>query len=78
MQFEQFSMGCAIYHLSHGKVCDGCPIDGDCEAQKKLYAEPTAKPSNEPPPETVRAEATRLGISISEVRRRRNAARVSQ
>lgn len=63
----------ALYNATGGKVCDtGCPYfkEGNCEAYKNLTRRVTAKPA---PTETVKQEAARLGVSINEVRRRRNA-----
>jgi hypothetical protein len=62
-----------IYSLSNGYPCKGCSYleFEDCAAYHKLY------PKGAPPEpatqqgETVREQAARLGVSISEVRRQR-------
>lgn len=55
--------GLVIHNLTDGRMCNGCCYfrEGFCPAYRKLTA----------PVETVKEEATRLGISLSEVRRRR-------
>lgn len=73
------TLGDALWLYTKGIMCPGCPADGECEAQKILrrrnasaskFVEPVVS-------ETVRQEATRRGISISEVRRQRNAGAAS-
>lgn len=81
------SAGCAFYENSRpafavvwigttGQVCDtGCAWfeGGKCAAYRKLTI-PAKVAAQQEPQETVRETAKRLGISISEVRRRRKAA----
>lgn len=74
--FQPFPMFVAIYDFTGGNPCNGCNYDlgGRCKARKALFPPATKPaPTAEPPVETVRAEAARLGVSISEVRRRRKA-----
>lgn len=69
----------AIYQMSNGQPCNGCAYDAhgsSCKAKKTLFSTPTQaklNPANVPT-ETVREQAARLGISISEVRRRKRVA----
>lgn len=77
MQLERGPMliaGLELHSLTGGKMCDGCPKfnRGTCESYKELMrsARPAMKTPHVPQ-ETVRQEAERLGVSISEVRRRR-------
>ena len=64
-----------LIHKTDGKVCTtGCRFyeGGNCSAYKFLIS---GKPFGDINPigtETVRAEAARLGLSIGEIRRRRN------
>lgn len=70
-EFKNKSM-IAVHALVGGKVCDtGCYAynSGRCSAYKNLV---NTRVVAELPSETVRAEAKRRGISISEVRRQRN------
>lgn len=64
----------ALHREVKGKVCDtGCASfddGGKCPAYKKLISEVKVR-GNRKPEETVRQMASRLGVSISEVRRRR-------
>ena len=64
-----------VWALTNGKMCDtGCHAfnKGNCKFYKKLTATTTA--SNQiQHSETVRQEAARRGLSISEIRRQRNA-----
>lgn len=63
-----------IYGLTNGKPCEGCAYDmhgSKCAARKTLFAAPPKALYVAPPTETVREEASRRGISISEVRRQR-------
>jgi hypothetical protein len=80
MQFEaQQALVEGLWYYTHGCMCNGCPANnGKCSAQLTLranhilgVAEPKKKLVYT---ETVREEAQRLGISISEVRRRRASA----
>ena len=69
-----FNIFVAIYGISNGKPCEGCSYDlhgSSCKARKALFSTPTQAKLNQQPAETVRETAARLGISISEVRRRR-------
>lgn len=76
MQVERgtgFAVGVGLWGFTGGRMCDGCPKfqGGKCPSYKELTSgrKQTAQPNA--PTETVRQEAERLGISISEVRRRR-------
>ena len=83
---DYVTAGCAFYENSRpafalvwmgtqGKVCDtGCAWfdGGKCQAFRKLTI-PAKPAAQQEPQETVRETAKRLGISISEVRRRRKA-----
>ncbi len=62
-----FAVGVGLHGFTDGRMCDGCPEfkEGRCPSYKELTR-------GLAPTETVREEAARLGISISEVRRRRN------
>ncbi len=65
----------AVWIITGGMVCDtGCHAfaNGKCDAYKKLTIAP--KPVIRKPMETVRQEAVRRGLSISEVRRQRRSA----
>src|ERR1700761_2455455 len=77
MQFEPgLMLGLAIYTLTNGKPCPGCPKNGACGAQAKLSA-PSPESAILLQPiygETVRQEAARRTLSLSEVRRQRKAA----
>lgn len=68
----RFTMGLALHGHTNGQMCDGCPKfdKGSCKSYKILTL---AKTLTAVPTETVKQEAARLGISIGEVRRRRNA-----
>jgi len=61
-----------------GKPCLGCAHDsygGKCESRKKLEAADMQNSREDAVPgETVKQEAARLGVSIGEVRRRRQSA----
>lgn len=84
---DYVSAGCAFYENSRpafalvwigtqGRVCDtGCAWfnGGNCPAYRRLTV-PAKPQAQQEPQETVRETAARLGISISEVRRRRRAA----
>lgn len=65
----------AVYSLSNGNPCKGCAYDdhvsGGCKAKRSLFAKPAVAQSPQEPQETVREMANRLGISLSEARRRR-------
>jgi hypothetical protein len=61
----------AVHGITGGRVCDtGCHLfnNGYCRAYKNLTRNLKASIQ---PTETVRAEATRRGVSINEVRRNR-------
>jgi hypothetical protein len=66
----------AIYCETLGQPCNGCAYDthgSRCAARASLFPpRPKAAPMT-PPAETVREAASRLGVSISEIRRRRAA-----
>lgn len=64
----------AVHGLTGGQICDTGCIDfnhGRCEAYRRLtdWRNDRVKPPT--PPETVRAEARRRGVSIKQVRRER-------
>ena len=64
----------AIYQLSGGKPCKGCAYDSfssKCAAKRELFPVIQTRIDASVYVETVRESAARLGISISEVRRRR-------
>ena len=70
-----FAVGVGLHGFTDGRMCDGCPKfqHGKCDSYKELTRGLAQKKRDMPEPtETVREEAARLGISISEVRRRRN------
>lgn len=63
----------AVHGLTNGNVCEtGCSWfdSGNCAAFRKLSI-PYKVTAGQAPQETVRDTAKRIGISISEVRRRR-------
>jgi len=67
----------AIYGVTSGYPCEGCAYDSHgskCEAKRKLFAPQRAAKEEKQKGETVRETAARLGVSISEVRRRRRVA----
>jgi len=64
----------AVYVLSKGRPCVGCGYDmeGTCKARIKLTTSYSSHiPKSAHTTETVRQQAARMKISISEVRRRR-------
>lgn len=64
-----------VFGITDGKICDtGCHAynNGNCKAYKNLINDRTDRKMIEPT-ETVRNEAKRRSISISEVRRQRRA-----
>lgn len=64
-----------VHGVTDGKVCDtGCAAfaGGMCPAYRKLSVPQAPKSLKTKQGETVREEATRRGLSISEVRRQRN------
>jgi len=68
----------AVHQVTNGRVCDtGCAQfnGGKCPAYQKLII-PSNDGAGQLPQETVRETANRLGISISEVRRRRKQATI--
>lgn len=92
-QFENFGIGLGLYSLTDGHICNGCPKyeGGRCSSFKTMMNDrseestaqvgsifPDSLPNKSKPYETVRQEAERLGVSISEVRRRRNSAKISE
>lgn len=64
------SIGAGIYMVTNGMPCNGCNLIGNCKAFVRL-----TNVANPKPPathgESVREEASRRGLSINEVRRRR-------
>jgi hypothetical protein len=66
----------SIHQISRGMPCNGCSYGDyqDCAGKKRLYGAPQQPKPEEPKEETVREMASRLNISISEVRRRRRLA----
>ena len=71
-------IGLGIHAVTGGLMCNGCPVlRSGCSAFAKLSAAATKQQLPSAPSETVRQEAERRGISISEVRRQRNASLVS-
>ena len=73
---KPFDMFMALHQATLGDPCTtGCSYfnGGKCEAYRKLTIPAKAEAQQEPM-ETVRETAARLGISISEVRRRRRSA----
>lgn len=81
MQFENLWMGVGLYNLTRGEICTECPFMNNCPAQHKLMkAEQTKQKPTAPTltwEETVRDEAARRKISIKQVRRERNEARIA-
>lgn len=62
----------AVHGITGGRLCDtGCAAyhGGKCAAYRRMVGALPAQPFHV---ETVKQEAARLGISLSEVRRRRN------
>jgi len=75
-----FAVGVGLHVFTDGRMCDGCPKfkEGRCPSYKELTRGLAQKKRDMlAPTETVREEAARLGISISEVRRRRNGKEVT-
>ncbi len=69
-----FTVGVGLHGLTNGRMCDGCPKfkEGRCPSYKELIRGLAQKKRDMfTPTETVREKASRLGISISEVRRQR-------
>jgi hypothetical protein len=76
MQVEEgpcLVFGIGLHGFTDGRMCDGCPEfrGGKCSAYKKLTRRLAQKTLDTAPVETVSEQAARLGVSISEVRRRR-------
>ena len=69
-QFESPVIGMGLHQVTQGRICNGCPKynGGNCASLRKMLR-PAALALQQPAGETVRQEATRRGISISEVRR---------
>lgn len=66
-----------LYHATAGQPCNGCAYDSHgnkCQAKRALFQAPAVATPDAPRGETVREAAARLGVSISEVRRRRRTA----
>lgn len=64
----------AVHGITQGRVCDtGCAEfqGGKCAAYRALTASATPAGPSPEPTETVREEAARRGVSISQVRRER-------
>ena len=82
IQFEGRArgIGIALHQAMEGFICNGCPKfnDGVCPDYKQLLGSTQLQSTPKAQQETVREEATRLGISIKEVRRRRNADRINK
>lgn len=74
-QFEVPFLAYALHQVTQGRMCNGCPKyeGGKCESLRKMLR-PAVKALAQPAGETVRQEAARRGLSISEVRRQRNPA----
>lgn len=75
-----FLVGVGLHGLTDGRMCEGCPQfrKGRCPSYKELTrCRAQKKRELLAPTETVREEAARLGISISEVRRRRRGCEVT-
>lgn len=72
-------IGIAIHELSGGFMCNGCPVrQSGCAAYEKLLRGAQAPKATAPitaTTETVREEAARRNVSLSEVRRQRAAQR---
>lgn len=84
---DYISVGCkemdsiirAVHEATNGRVCDtGCAVfnDGTCCAYKKLILIGSTGKIPFKQQETVKQQAIRMGISISEVRRRRRHAKI--
>lgn len=76
MQIEPgpgFYLGVSLYGFTAGRMCPGCPkfSNGKGGCYRKLTSAGNQKVTTTAPVETVRQEATRRGLSISEVRRQR-------
>ena len=68
-QFEKPELAHGLHQYTHGRMCNGCPKyeGGKCESLRKMLRPAVGQPAGE----TVRQEATRRGLSISEIRRQR-------
>ena len=69
MQFEKLLLGLALYNKLNGALCNPeCPAfqNGSCKSYKMMHRGTITQPVST---ETVREQAKRLGISISQVRR---------
>lgn len=78
MQFERLIVGCTLYSLTNGQICNECPKLNNCSALRSLQSIHRNHGRIHPHSsggETVREEATRRNIGIKEVRRQRNAIR---
>jgi len=76
VQKDNASMA-AVHAITGGKLCDtGCAAyhGGKCAAFQRMTR---SLPTQATYTETVKQEAARLGVSVSEVRRRRNPSTVS-
>jgi hypothetical protein len=69
-------IGVGLVGATNGFMCNGCPKANNCDALRILAGISSRKPESVHS-ETVRDEAARKGISISEVRRQRNDCRAS-
>ena len=70
------AIGVGIHSATGGMPCTGCFSNDRCKAYAQLRSGSKAQENKPKPamPETVREEAARLGISIGDVRRRRQQA----
>ena len=71
---ETINLFLSLYAVTDGDPCTtGCAYyeGGKCPAYRSMIGAPQKKAAQQEPQETVREAAARLGVSISEVRRRR-------
>jgi len=67
-----------VHEVTGGKLCDtGCAAfrNGNCAAYRRMIG---GLPAQIVHSETVKQEAARLGVSLSEIRRRRNSSAIVQ
>lgn len=70
---RNFIITVGLHSFTKGRMCDGCPkMQFNCASYKKLLALDKQSIPKPQPTETVREEAARRNISISEVRRQRH------
>lgn len=67
-------IGIAVHGMTKGLMCNGCAYASGCDAKAKLNGVVRVQSRHSAPTETVRQEAARRNLSISEVRRQRAAA----